>query len=89
MNYQGVKMKSSTIEWHLSRDNQLSLYKFCDKNKIKVHTGEVYQVDNKKLFTQLYQFNNNGFIKVELRAGDSRSYTIADHFQVIEYDVGS
>lgn len=81
-------MKASTINWHLARDNQVKLHKFCANNNIKQDTGEVYTIDNEKYFTKLYQFDNDAFIKVELRAGDSKGYTIADHFQVMEYEVG-
>lgn len=81
-------MKASTIDWHLSRDNQIALHKFCQSNCIKQHTGSVFSVDNKNYFYKIYQFDNDGYIKVELRAGDKRSYTIADHFQVVEYEAG-
>lgn len=83
-------MKASTINWHLARDNRLSLHKFCEKNRIKQgRYGDIYEVDGKKYFQLLFQFDNDGYIRAELRAGDEhRSYSVADHFQVVEYDEG-
>jgi len=83
-------MKASTIEWHLARDDQVRLAKFCDKRKLHSSKyGDNYTVDGKEYFQLLYVFDNDGFIRVELRAGDTRSYTVADHFQVVEYEVGN
>ncbi len=83
-------MTASKIQWHLARDNQLSLHKFCEKNRVKQIASPVFEVDGKKYFTITYHFDNMGFVKAELRAGDAnRGYTVADHFQVVEYELGA
>ena len=83
-------MKQSTIKWHLARDNQVALCKFCIKNCIKQSKyGDNYKIDNKEYFQMMFQFDNNSFIRVELQAGDTKSYTIADCFQVVDYSLGS
>lgn len=83
-------MTASKIQWHLARDNQLSLARFCEKNRVKQMASEVFEVDGKKYFNITYHFDNMGFIKAELRAGDEqRGYTVADHFQVVDYELGS
>lgn len=81
-------MTSSKIRWHLARNNQSSLHKFCQKNRVKQIASKVYQVKDKKYFTITYYFDNMGFIKAELRAGDTRSYTVVDHFKIVDYDLG-
>lgn len=81
-------MKSTTIKWHLARDNQLSLHKFCETKKVKQVTTNIYSIDGDRYFRIMYSFDNKGYIEAELRAGDTRSYSVADHFQVTSYDLG-
>jgi hypothetical protein len=81
-------MKASTIQWHLARDNQISLHKFCEKNRTKqeVTTKPYLFEDGNSYFNITYYFDNGGWIEVELQAGDEkRGYTVADHFQVADY----
>jgi hypothetical protein len=78
-------MKASTIQWHLARDNQLQLARFCDRNRVVSEVAEQYQVDGRGYFTILYRFDNGAYIKAEMLTGDTRSYTVADHFQVVDY----
>lgn len=81
-------MKRSTIQWHLARDNQLALQKFCQNNKTRseVTTEPYLYEDGNKYFNITYWFDNGGWIEVELQAGDDkRGYTVADHFQVADY----
>lgn len=80
-------MKASTIQWHLARDNQISLHKFCEKNRTKqeVTTKPYLFEDGNSYFNITYYFDNGGWIEVELQAGDTKSYTVADHFQVADY----
>jgi hypothetical protein len=84
-------MKQSTIQWHLARDNQEKLAKFCNKQRLhQSQYGDVYNVgENENYFQMMYQFDNDGFIRAELRAGDVKGYTIADHFQVVDYSLGN
>lgn len=84
-------MKASTIQWHLARDNQEKLARFCNKNRLhQSRYGDIYKIaENESYFQIMYQFDNGGFIRVELRAGDVRSYSTADHFQVVDYNLGN
>jgi len=83
-------MKTSTIAWHLARDNQEKLAKFCSKNCIEQHpSSDKYIVDDGTYWQQTYHFDNGGFIRAELRAGDTKSYSIVDHFQVVDYNLGA
>ena len=82
-------MKQSTMQWHLGRDNQVKLAKFCEKNRLHQSIyGDNYKVGNATYFQIMYQFDNDGFIRAELRAGDTKSYSVADHFQVVDYALG-
>lgn len=81
-------MKASTIQWHLARDNRLSLAKFCSNKRQYQEFAKQYQVDGKGYFTIKYYFDNGGHIEAEMLAGDIRGYTVADHFQVVDYSVG-
>ncbi len=80
-------MKASTIQWHLARDNQVKLAKFCEKHRTKqeVTTKPYLFEDGNSYFNITYYFDNGGWIEVELQAGDTKSYTVADHFQVADY----
>lgn len=79
-------MTNSLMEWHLARDNQVKLARFCEKHAIQHDSIEPYQVDGKKYFQHKYIFDNGSFIQAEMRAGDSKSYSVADHFQVVDYE---
>jgi hypothetical protein len=88
-------MKNSTIKWHLARDNQIELHKFLDKNSIKREVGGVYDVtvdyrtkEVEKYYVMLWTLDNGATVTTELRAGDDKSYSIADHFQVVDYTFG-
>ena len=80
-------MKASTMAWHLARDNQTQLHKFCSKNRTKqeVTTQPYLFKDGNSYFNITYYFNNGGWVEIELLAGDTKSYTVADHFQVVDY----
>ncbi len=79
-------MKASTIQWHLARDNQAKLARFCENNKVKSSTElDTYSDEDGKYFQIEYTFDNGGFITAELKQGDTRSYSVADHFQVVAY----
>lgn len=82
-------MKQSTIKWHLARDNQLKLARFCEANKVRSHQ-ELYTLTNEfgSYFQMTYIFNNGGYIVAELRHGDDKGYSVADHFQVVDYGLG-
>lgn len=83
-------MQASTIRWHLARDNQAKLAAFCAKYKIRSsHKYNTAEIDGKRYWQMTYEFNNGGFITAELLAGDTRSYTVADHFQVVDYKLGA
>ena len=82
-------MKASTIAWHLARDNQVKLAKFCNANKVRSES-ELFTArdDEHDYFNITYIFNNGGFITAEMIHGDTKSYTVADHFQVVNYGLG-
>jgi hypothetical protein len=83
-------MKNSTIKWHLARDNQVKLARFCEKFKVRSsHEYNTAQVDGKNYWQMTFEFNNGGFITAEMLQGDTSSYSIADHFQVVDYRLGS
>jgi hypothetical protein len=74
------------MQWHLSRDNCLQLSKFCEKHAVK-HENETdtFKHNGMSYFEHTYHFDNGGFIKAEMLQGDTRSYSVADHFQVVDY----
>lgn len=83
-------MKASTIAWHLARDNCAKLARFCEKHKTESHAGIVYRVGNHGYFDITFKFDNGGYITAELLAGDEfNGYTVADHFQVKDYALGT
>lgn len=73
------------MEWHLARDNQAKLAKFCEQHRIKQELTKRYKVDGKGYFTLLFNFDNGAYIEAELLAGDTQSYSVNDHFQVVDY----
>lgn len=78
-------MTNSLLQWHLGRDNCLKLARFCEKHAIKHDNVEPYKVGDERYFQHAYYFDNGSFIRAEMRAGDTRSYSVADHFQVVDY----
>lgn len=82
-------MTNSLMRWHLARRaNRNQLHNFCQKHRTNLDTGKVYGSGNLHYFTQTYYFDNGSYIKVLLRASDTKSYSVADHFQVIDYAWG-
>ncbi len=83
-------MRQSTIQWHLARDNQTKLAKFCLSNKLRssmeLHTHNDGEHD---YFQMTFIFNNGGFIIAEMLHGDTKSYSTTDHFQVVDYSLGA
>ncbi len=83
-------MTKSTIKWHLGRDNQSKLAAFCSKFKISsTHKYNTASVDGKNYWQMTFNFDNGGFITAEMLHGDTQSYSVADHFQVVDYDLGA
>jgi len=83
-------MKQSTIQWHLARDNQAQLAKFCEQNRVRSSTElNTYNDGEHDYFQQTSVFNNGGFITAELLHGDTRSYSVNDHYQVVDYVLGN
>lgn len=79
-------MKTSTIKWHLGRDNCKQLANFCEKNKVRSQT----EITSKDTFNITFTFNNGGFITAELLRGTAnQSFSVADHFQVVTYGFGN
>lgn len=82
-------MKNSTVQWHLARDNEEKLARFCMKQGTVSNVSEVYEIEGKGYFTTTFNFDNGAMIKAELKAGDKyRGYTVADHFAVVDYGWG-
>ena len=82
-------MTTSKLQWHLARDNQLKLAKFCEQNKVRTQTElNTHNDGEHSYFQQTYTFNNGGFITAEMLQGDTQSYSVADHFQVVDYALG-
>lgn len=83
-------MKASTIRWHLARDNQAELAKFCEKHetrseqRLNTHKNE----DGREYWERTSYFDNGGYITAELLHGGEVGYTVADHFQVVNYNLG-
>ena len=79
-------MKATTIKWHLARDDQRSLAKFCDEHQIDREVSDYYEHDGVegKFFTHTTRFDNGGFITAEMKQGDS----IANNYQVVDYSLG-
>ena len=74
-------MTNSMMKWHLARDNQIKLAKFCEGNKVDIE----WDLNNPKYPTAKFVFDNWGFIRAELEQGTST----ADYFQVVGYDLGA
>lgn len=82
-------MKASTIAWHLARDNQIKLARFCEHNKIKSEAKLYTYNDGEHNYWQLTSFfDNGGYITAELLHGDTKGYSIADYYQVLDYKLG-
>lgn len=74
------------MKWHLSRDNQTKLHTFCEKHKL----SSITDLEGKDTFTIRYFFDGGGMILVELLKGTkTKGYTVADHFQVVDYSWGT
>ncbi len=84
-------MKASTIKWHLARDTQVELARFCEKHRTRSQ-NELYthkDDEGSEYWQQTSTFDNGGYITAELLHGDDkRSYSVADHYQVIDYRLG-
>lgn len=83
-------MKQSTLKWHLSRDNSHELAKFCTKfgtvSKTELNTAII---EEQPYFQNTYTFDNGGYIIAELLQGtDKQSFSVSDHFLVIDYNLG-
>lgn len=80
-------MTNSLMQWHLARDNQVKLAKFCEKHVVRHDNVAPYEVEGVegKYFRHTYHFDNGSYIQAEMRAGDTKSYSIADCFQVTDY----
>lgn len=81
-------MTDHKLSWHLARDNHERLATFCGKYWTYQEVTNRYEVDGKAYFTITYHFDNGGYITAELRAGDTKSYSVFDHFQVVDYELG-
>lgn len=82
-------MTQSLMTWHLMRDNRVKLAKFCEKHKTRTEQKQNTYNDGTHSYFQLtFFFDNEGFITAELLEGDTQSYSVADHFQVVKYSVG-
>lgn len=79
-------MTNSLMQWHLARDNQEKLAKFCEKHRVKQYVTKKYRYsDTEGYFVLHFDFDNGSFIEAELRAGDVKGYSVNDHFQVVDY----
>jgi len=76
-------MTDSLMRWHLARDNQIKLAKFCEKHKVESNTTLF-----KDTFNIKYKFDNGSFIEAELLRGKGVGYSVEDHFQVVDYGWG-
>lgn len=74
-------MKQSTILWHLSRDNQAKLFRFCERNKQSI---KWLRVDKPELVAK-FTFDNGGYIIVEML----KEVSCTEHFQVMDYGFGN
>jgi hypothetical protein len=85
-------MTNQLLRWHLSRDNQIKLHNFCQKHRVKqekIGKDEVVPY-YKNCFYIRYYFANGAWVLVELLAGTkTKDYSVADHFQVVNYQWGT
>lgn len=82
-----LKIKPSTIKWHLQRDSCVQLAKFCDKWQVDRKVSDYYQAENDNdntYFTLTTFFGNGGWIEAELKQGSS----IAECYAVVDYRLG-
>jgi len=83
-------MKQSTIQWHLARDNCAKLARFCEKNRVSSSNElNTATVDGQDYWQMTSIFNNGGYITAELLHGDTVGYSVADHYQVVNYSLGN
>jgi hypothetical protein len=82
-------MTNSMMKWHLARDNQISLARFCEKHAVGHDTRNDTATDGEhSYFEHTYMFDNDSYIIAEMLQGDTQSYSVADHFQVVDYGWG-
>lgn len=75
-------MTNSLMRWHLARDDQKKLAKFCDRHQVDRIVSD-YDAD--RCFTMTTIFDNGGWIKAELQQG----VDISDHYQVVNFGLGA
>lgn len=76
-----MSMTNSKLRWHLARDNQAKLVRFCEKHKTDIQ----WDLHSTRYPMAKFVFDNGGFIRVELEQGTST----AEYFQVIDYGWGT
>jgi len=84
-------MTNSLMQWHLARDNQLKLAKFCDKHQVDRTVSGYYKEPGTKhnYFTMTTYFDNGSFITAELIQGtEDEPKGIDDSYQVLDYGWG-
>lgn len=83
-------MTASLLAWHLTRDNHIQLARFCMKHAVRNDNTTYTRNDGEHdYFEHTYHFDNGGYVTAEMLHGDTRSYSIADRFQVIDYALDS
>lgn len=74
------------MQWHLARDNQAKLAKFCEKHaKFRTKKLRTNSDGEHEYWQMSYHFDNGSYIEAEMLHGDTKSYSVADHFQVVDY----
>lgn len=78
------------MKWHLARDDQVKLAKFCQENAVGHDTRLDTAFDEESsYFEHTYMFDNDSYIIAEMRQGNTKGYSVADHFQVVDYAWGT
>lgn len=80
-------MTNKLMQWHLARDNQIKLAKFCDKHQVNRNVSPYYKHEGLEdnYFTMTTIFDNGGFITAESKQGGS----LAENYQVMDYGWGN
>jgi hypothetical protein len=77
-------MTNTLMKWHLARDDQVQLAKFCDKHQIDRYTV-VPKRGKGEPWYMITKFDHGGYIIAELL----QEQPINDSYQVVSYAWGS
>ena len=74
-------MKTSTLQWHLARDDCKKLYNFLEQRGKVTRINDIFfRSIHGNHYAKRYEFDGSQFIEVEIQQGNEEN-----HCQVIDY----